>query len=305
MSGPGEEDEVNKSRPGVSCQCSSVGTSCCNTSLNQILVWTPVRSDQECIPRIRMVSSSSEDDSHEDDEEDEDDDDDDDSSDSSHSSEVDGNKSPEKEETHTTERKKSLTIVSASGQGRGKDWSDQPLSIMWCLNAFDEQIKESAASEEHGGKPRVLVYSRRTVCGLNNEAILNQLSKMKSEMENAIVAQENEPRPSRADLPKQKHSRKRQCHKCQSSDSIDSSPTSYRDDTEWTGYKLKRQQLKKRSSKKMTNTCQCFRCLNRDTSDSESDHVQVVKVVTRGGFSKKLKRRKKKSAKKDRQTQTT
>jgi hypothetical protein len=130
------------------------------------------------------------------------------------------------------------------GPGRGKVWSEQPLSIMWCLTKFDAQNKDKV-------KKRVIVYKQKTVLAVEDES---KLANNDNHPAIEVLEEEIAPQSTQRGRKRQKSKtrRRRRRHRggydpnyhhsddCESSESIDSSPTSYKNDQKWTGFKIKR-----------------------------------------------------------------
>lgn len=159
----------------------------------ELLNWVPVDSDEECIPRIRRISSSSS---------------------SSDSDSVISTSNGEKSEFSSPQN-------PAQNNGKVKGWTKEPLSIMWCLNSFDND-EESSSNQS-----RVVLIDQKTVMAVE-----------KQPTDDEDLDEESSPSKRKKKKKKKKKRRKRDssCHSC---DSIDSSPTRYKDDKTWTGFKLK------------------------------------------------------------------
>ena len=107
-----------------------------------------------------------------------------------------------------------------------------------CLNSFD--IKESPSSDS-----RVILYDKKSVRALDHHPQLTG-----EESEETLSSPVKKRRKGR----KKKKAKKstegsRRLHDdsevgCQSCDSIESSPTRYKDDMTWTGYKIKKRRTK-------------------------------------------------------------
>lgn len=178
------------------------------------LSWIPVESDEECIPRIRRVSSSS-----------------------SSSAATDVSSSANEPMTEIPGPSPSKII---EGEGKVKGWTKEPLSIMWCLNSFDNS--EDAASPNTS---RVLLYDQKTVMAVENPSTANGQSTSSSKKSKTNKGQKVKKftKKMKKSNVKVKRPRKRDDSFCQSCDSIDSSPTNYRNDSSWTGYKLKKDRI--------------------------------------------------------------
>ena len=107
-------------------------------------------------------------------------------------------------------------------------------SIFRCLNSFD--IKESGSSDS-----RVVLYDKKTVLALENPQETTEGNESESE---AIET----PSPSKKRRKKRKKKKSKVKKRkydsseggCQSCDSIESSPSRYKEDLTWTGYKIKK-----------------------------------------------------------------
>ena len=208
-----------------------------STSESQ-LNWIPVNSDEECIPRMRRISSSTS--SSEDTE--------------SIASTSNGEKSTNDNDSSFASPANKMQIKSMKKRKGpiNTSWQKEPLSIMWCLNSFDDKSP---------AENRSLVFDQKTVMAFDKV----QDPDISDEDDEDKVAVELLGPGSNKKKKKKKTKKKKNrgkvsssavgggaTHKkeedyCLSCDSIDSSPTSYRDDKIWTGYKLKRKERKRSS----------------------------------------------------------
>ena len=109
-----------------------------------------------------------------------------------------------------------------------------------CLNSFD--IKESPSSDS-----RVILYDKKSVRALDHHPQLTG-----EESEEALSSPLKKRRKGRKKKKAKKTSGSRRLLRlhddsevgCQSCDSIESSPTRYKDDMTWTGYKIKKRRTK-------------------------------------------------------------
>ena len=163
-------------------------------------------SFQECIPRIRTISSSTS---------------------SSTSSSSDLSSTFERSDSNGGPSKPT-EFPNGAGEGKVRGWQKEPLSIMWCLNSFDTTNTSSQS--------RVILYDKKSVMAVE------------SPPKGSVDPSGDPPKKKK----KKKKIRKGPRHRkrsqrtnqddpaaCLSCDSIDSSPTHYKDDVQWTGYKTK------------------------------------------------------------------
>jgi len=192
------------------------------------LDWIPVDSDEECIPRRKKVSSSSSS-----------------SSDETSASELstsncethnrysstnDLDSSFLKYEKQTSSQDETApgVAIPESGEGKVRGWQKEPLSIMWCLNAF---VAESSSQS------RNVVYDNITQTAI---AVENP-SQSAGNSDQTSPTKDKSHKVKKKKKKRTKVKRKLEdSNECQSCDSIDSSPTHYKDDEKWTGYKIKR-----------------------------------------------------------------
>lgn len=123
-----------------------------------------------------------------------------------------------------------LSLKSAKAKG----WDKEPLSILWCLKSFN-----SSNDDENSTQSRVILYDAKTVMAVE---------KLPSENpENNSKKKKKKKRKRNRNSPKRKRFSRRDFQEdpCESCESIESSPTRYKDDTTWTGYKLKRRGLRR------------------------------------------------------------
>merc|ERR1711913_106082 len=194
-----------------------------NDTFESSLDWIPVDSDGECIPRRRKVSTSS-------------------SSSSegtssefstsncetnnrySSTSDLDSSFLKYEKQSSSQDETAASTAIPGSGEGKVRGWQKEPLSIMWCLNSFDS---------ESSSQSRNVLYDQKTqtVMAVENTGQSSGAGNSHQSTSNTKVKKKKK---------KRKVARKREDSSCHSCDSIDSSPTHYKDDVQWTGYKIKK-----------------------------------------------------------------
>ena len=116
-------------------------------------------------------------------------------------------------------------------QQQAKGWDKEPLSILWCLNSFDQSKQEDEALDQ--SKSRVILYDAKTVMAVE---------KLPNDKEDGSPPKKKKKKKrKKSQSPRKKQPRRTlpDDDPCESCESIDSSPTRYKNDKVWTGYKLK------------------------------------------------------------------
>merc|ERR1711971_533231 len=193
-------------------------------TLETSLDWIPVDSDGECIPRRKKVSSSSSSSSDE-------------TSASelstsscetlnrySSTSDLDSSFLKYEKQTSSQDETAPGVAIPESGEGKVRGWQKEPLSIMWCLNSF---VAESSSQS------RNVMYDNITQTAIAVE------NPSQSAGNSDQTTKDNKVKKKKKKRTKVKR-KLEDSNECQSCDSIDSSPTHYKDDEKWTGYKIKR-----------------------------------------------------------------
>ena len=117
-------------------------------------------------------------------------------------------------------------------QQQAKGWDKEPLSILWCLNSFDQSKQEDEALDQ--SKSRVILYDAIAKTVMAVEKLPNE--------DDGNSSPKKKKKKKKKKSPRKKRSRRTTYPNddpCESCESIDSSPTRYKDDKVWTGYKLK------------------------------------------------------------------
>ena len=123
-------------------------------------------------------------------------------------------------------------LESEMKKQQSKGWDKEPLSILWCLNSFDQSKQEDEALDQ--SKSRVILYDAIAKTVMAVEKLPNDNedgSPPKKKKKKKKKKSPRKKRPRRTTLPND--------DPCESCESIDSSPTRYKNDKVWTGYKLK------------------------------------------------------------------
>ena len=122
-------------------------------------------------------------------------------------------------------------LVNEMKKQQAKGWDKEPLSILWCLNSFDQSKQEDEALDQ--SKSRVILYDAKTVMAVE---------KLPNDKEDGSPPKKKKKKKrKKSQSPRKKQPRRTlpDDDPCESCESIDSSPTRYKNDKVWTGYKLK------------------------------------------------------------------